>query len=291
MIRPVNFTFNSQTAVNNAFQVEGKESGVNERAREEFDNFVEKLRRNGIDVNVVNDTPEPYTPDSIFPNNWISFHENGTAVLYPMFAENRRLERKPSVIEQVKEKFNYQKFIDLSSFEEEQKYLEGTGSMVLDRDNKIAYACLSPRTNVDVLVKFCDALNFLPVVFHAVDSNGTPIYHTNVMMCVAERYVVVCLESIHNKNEKNDLRTKINASGKELIEISTSQMAQFAGNMLQVQNIKGERFLVMSTQAFESLTDSQIKKLSTYNRIIHSPLNTIEKNGGGSARCMMAEIF
>jgi hypothetical protein len=291
MIRPVNFGFNAQTAVNNAFQVAGADAAAQEKAQTEFDNFVTLLRSNDIEVTVINDTPEPHTPDSIFPNNWISFHDPGTICLYPMFAENRRQERKPPVIEQLKQTFTINNTYDLTAYENDQLYLEGTGSMVLDRDHKIAYACLSPRTHQQVLDDFCRQMGYRPVLFTAIDGAGKAIYHTNVMMCVADRYVVVCLESLPNHAEFQMMQEMIGKTGKEMVTISFEQMNRFAGNMLQVQNKSGEKLLVMSTQAYQSLQPEQVKKLEGYNRILHAPLTTIETNGGGSARCMMAEIF
>ncbi len=290
MIRPVNFAFNTETAVNNAFQ-STKDSNAQEIALTEFNDFVSLLRQNGIDVTVIDDTKEPHTPDSIFPNNWISFHDNGTIVLYPMYAGNRRLERKPHVIEKLKERFKIEKQIDLSAYENENVFLEGTGSMVLDRDNKIAYACISHRTDIDVLNDFCLQLGFTANTFMAVDSNVYPIYHTNVMMCVADQYVVICLDSIADDAERNETTHTIKKSGKEIISISLDQMNHFAGNMLQVENNVGKKFLVMSSQAFRSLTIEQVSKINKYNPILHSSLDTIERNGGGSARCMMAEVF
>ena len=290
MIRPVNFGYNAETAVNNAFQVDGMDAEAQKKALREFDDFVSVLRSNGVDVTVVQDTPEPHTPDSIFPNNWISFHNDGTVIFYPMYAANRRLERKQHVIDTVRSLFEIKSQIDLSSYESKNIFLEGTGSMVLDRDNKIAYACLSPRTDKKVLEDFCKQTGFKPVSFRAVDSKGREIYHTNVMMCVADRYVVICLESIDDKTERENVTTAITGSGKEIIEISFDQVNHFAGNMLQVENVSGQKLLVMSSQAFRSLTKQQVDKLSSYNNIIHSPLVTIETNGGGSARCMMAEV-
>jgi hypothetical protein len=291
MIRPVRFGFNAQTAVNNAFQVaDANQQEVEKKAIAEFDGFVEKLRNAHVDVTVVEDTPEPHTPDSLFPNNWISFHSNGTIVLYPMFAENRRLERKPTVLAAIKNKFLIQQTEDMSVYENKQLYLEGTGSMVLDRDNRLAYACLSPRTNRQVLEDFCTRMNYTPVVFNSMDEKSQPIYHTNVMMCVADRYVVICLESIPDEKEKNNVIEKIKGSGKSIISIRLSQMNHFAGNMLQIENSSGEKILVMSSQAYESLSPDQINELSGFNTILHSSLHTIESNGGGSARCMMAEI-
>jgi hypothetical protein len=290
MIRPVNFGFNAETAVNNAFQVAGANDNAQENAAKEFDDFVKTISDNGVDVTVINDTPEPHTPDSIFPNNWISFHEDGTICLYPMFAENRRMERKQHVIDELAKKFKINNTIDLSHYESENIFLEGTGSMVLDRINKIAYACLSPRTDYLVMNDFCDAMGYTAEMFDAIDKSGQPIYHTNVMMCVADKYTVVCLDSIAADYEKDQVSETIKSSGKEIIPITLDQMNHFAGNMLQVNNNKNEKLLVMSTQAFESLTPEQIKQLTSYNKIIHSKLTTIETNGGGSARCMMAEI-
>ncbi len=291
MIRPVLFGYNAQTAVNNEFQVAGHDGQAQQKAQEEFDGFVQVLHNSGVDVTVVNDTPEPHTPDSIFPNNWISFHADGTVCLYPMFAENRRQERKPHVIEKIQERFIIEQTYDLTHYERDNKFLEGTGSMVLDRDLKIAYACLSPRTDRAVLEEWCRALDFQPIVFDAVGSTGQPVYHTNVVMCVADRYIVLCLDAVPNEAEKELLRNTIDQSGKELITITLEQMNKFAGNMLQVATIPGETLLVMSSQAYHALAPEQLNRLRSYNRIIHAPLSTIETNGGGSARCMMAEVF
>jgi len=291
MIRPVDFGFNAETAVNNAFQVAGAGTAAQEKAQKEFDDFVTLLRANDVEVLVISDTPEPHTPDSIFPNNWISFHKPDTICLYPMFAVNRRHERKPPVLQQLQQSFAINHTIDLTGYENTNQFLEGTGSMVLDRDYKIAYACLSPRTSQPVLLDFCSQLHYLPVIFSAVDANGKAIYHTNVMMCVADRYVVICLESIPDQKEQKMVQDTIRKSGKELIVISFEQMNCFAGNMLQVNNSRGEKLLILSTQAYSALQPDQVKKLEQYNRILHSPLTTIETNGGGSARCMMAEVF
>lgn len=291
MIRPVRFGFNAETAVNNAFQVaDADQQLVQQQAIAEFDAFVDKLRHAGVDVTVVQDTETPHTPDSIFPNNWVSFHDDGTVVLYPMFAENRRQERKSHVLETVATKFSVAQQIDLTGCEAQQLFLEGTGSMVLDRQNRIAYACLAPRTDRGVLQDFCDRLQYKPVVFTAVDQHHQPIYHTNVMMCVADKYVVICLDSITNHLEQNEAVKTIEASGKQVIPITWEQMNHFAGNMLQVHNADGEKILVMSSQAYEALTDAQRQQLESYNRLLHSSLQTIETNGGGSARCMMAEV-
>ena len=291
MIRPAAFAFNPQTAVNNSFQKITEQLDVHEKALLEFDNFVHILSVYGIKITVIQDTLEPHTPDSVFPNNWISFHEDGSVVLYPMFANNRKLERNKNVVEKLKETFFIRSTIDLTTYEQQNAYLEGTGSMVLDRDHEIAYACLSPRTNASVLYDFCDSIGYSPVLFNAVDENEKEIYHTNVMMCMADTYVVICLESIKDQLQKQMLADKFKETGKKVIEINLQQMNHFAGNMLQVENIAGNQFLIMSTQAYNSLTAEQITVLESFNPIIHSSLNTIEQNGGGSARCMMAEIF
>lgn len=291
MIKPVAFDFNAETAVNNAFQQEGSNEHAQQKAEAEFDGFVQKLTAAGVDVTVVQDTPQPHTPDSIFPNNWISFHQDGSIVLYPMFATNRRAERKQHVLDTIAAKFEVKNKIDLTSKENEDLFLEGTGSMVLDRDNKIAYACLSPRTDKTVFEEWCSKMNYTPCSFYSVDENGGEIYHTNVMMCVADQYVVICLDSIRDATERDHVFDTINDSGKTIIEISYKQMNHFAGNMLQVENKTGQRYLVMSSQAYYALTPEQVQELESYNPIIHSDLTTIETNGGGSARCMMAEVF
>jgi hypothetical protein len=291
MIRPVNFSFNAETAVNNAFQVKGNEQQAQQNASAEFDQFVETMQKKGIQITVLNDTPTPYTPDSIFPNNWVSFHEDGTVVLYPMFAANRRAERKQHVLDYIFDHFEQKKIIDLSAAENKQTYLEGTGSMVLDRTNQIAYACLSPRTDAKLVAEFCAAMNYAPITFLALDANGLEIYHTNVMMCVADQYVVICLDSVQNETEREKLLTSFASTNKKVVAISFEQMNAFAGNMLQVKNYQGDRFLVMSSQACAALSPTQKKVLEDFNPILHADIGTIESNGGGSARCMMAEIF
>lgn len=291
MIKPVAFDFNAETAVNNAFQQEGSNENAQQKAEAEFDGFVQKLTAAGVDVTVVQDTPQPHTPDSIFPNNWISFHQDGSIVLYPMYAVNRRAERKQHVLDTIAAKFEVKKQIDFTSKEKEDLFLEGTGSMVLDRDNKIAYACISPRTDKTVFEEWCSKMNYKPCSFYSVDEKGGEIYHTNVMMCVADQYVVICLDSIRDATERDNVFDTITDSGKTIIEISYKQMNQFAGNMLQVENKTGQRYLVMSSQAYNALTSRQIQELESFNPIIHSDLTTIETNGGGSARCMMAEVF
>lgn len=290
MIRPVNFGFNAETAVNNAFQTAATDTHTQQKALAEFDGFCSLLGDNGVDVIVVDDTPEPHTPDSIFPNNWVSFHEDGRVCLYPMYALNRRLERKQHVLDIVSRRFISSGVLDFSHYEQQGRFLEGTGSMVLDRVGKIAYACLSPRTDEKVLLDFCEKMGYRPFTFRSTDAKGQAIYHTNVMMCVADRYAVVCLDSLPVPGERDALADTLKSSGKEVVPIDYDQMNHFAGNMLQVHNDRGEKLLVLSSQAYHSLDPDQRRKLESFNRIVHSPLDTIETNGGGSARCMMAEI-
>ena len=291
MIKPVAFGLNSQTAESNAFQNQNaSQIDVQENAAKEFDDFVAILIQNKINVLVIEDTLKPHTPDAIFPNNWISFHEDGTIFLYPMQAENRRLERRMDLITEIKKQFKVTKIEDLSAFENEGVYLEGTGSVVLDRENKLAYACLSIRTQEKALAEFSDRSGYKVIKFDAVDQNKKAIYHTNVMMCVAEKFVVICLDSIIDEDEKESLIATIKKTNKEIIPISWTQMNQFSGNMLAVKNADNQSFLVMSESAYSALTETQIQRISKYSSIIYSPLKTIEENGGGSARCMMAEI-
>lgn len=293
MIEPVAFGYNEQTAVNNYFQVQ-QEGNVQEKALREFNSFVEKLRSKGITVITIKDTISPKTPDSIFPNNWVSFHRDGKVVLYPMFAENRRLERRQDILDQIKSQFKVEEIIDLSASERDNRFLEGTGSMIFDHDNKIAYGSVSLRLDEDLFRKFCAEFGFSPVVFHSYQTAGEerlPIYHTNVMMCVADKFVVICLDCIDDELEREKVIETIKNSGKELIEISEEQMQNFAGNMLQVHNNVGEKFLVMSQSAYRSLKPEQIAAITKYCEIIYSDLETIETNGGGSARCMLAEVF
>lgn len=293
MIEPVAFGYNEQTAVNNYFQVQ-QEGNVQEKALREFNSFVEKLRSKGITVITIKDTISPKTPDSIFPNNWVSFHRDGKVVLYPMFAENRRLERRQDILELIKSQFKVEEIIDLSASERDNHFLEGTGSMIFDHDNKIAYGSVSLRLDEDLFRKFCAEFGFSPVVFHSYQTAGEerlPIYHTNVMMCVADKFVVICLDCIDDELEREKVIETIKNSGKELIEISEEQMQNFAGNMLQVHNNLGEKFLVMSQSAYRSLKPEQVAAIEKYCEIIYSDLETIETNGGGSARCMLAEVF
>jgi hypothetical protein len=290
MIEPVSFGFNEETASNNYFQKKEKIEDAQTKALGEFKHFVDQLQSYGIEVLVVQDTPSPLTPDSIFPNNWISIHEEGTMVLYPMYAKNRRRERKQTVVDAVKNNVVIDEVVDLTHFESSHKYLEGTGSMVLDRKNKVAYACISERTDETLFATFCMKMNYTPMLFHAQDQRALPIYHTNVLMCMADRYVVICLDAVYDQIEKEKLIEQFIATKKEIINISFDQMNHFCGNMLQVKNKHGEIFLLMSTQAFNHLDADQVKRLETYQPIIHSDITTIETLGGGSARCMMAEL-
>ena len=295
MVEPIAFGYNAQTAENNYFQVEQKDADIQTKALEEFNNFADKLKSKGINVISVKDTLEPHSPDSIFPNNWVSFHNDGKVVLYPMFAPNRRVERRTDILETLKVKgFEITEIEDLSHFENQQKFLEGTGSMIFDHDHKIAYGSVSLRLDEELFRQFCTKFGFRPVVFHSYQNAGDqrlPIYHTNVMMCVADKFVVICLDCIDDEMEREKVQEVIKSTQKEIIEISEDQMQQFAGNMLQVQNEAGEKFLVMSESAYRSLTAQQISAIEKYCEIIYSDLNTIETNGGGSARCMLAEVF
>ena len=291
MIRPVNFGFNAQTAGSNAFQVmDEDQQAVQQQAVQQFDGFVHILRDNGLNVTVIDDTPEPHTPDSIFPNNWVSFHNNGDIFLYPMQAQNRRLERREDIIRELEERFKANHIIDLSRFEAQDKFLEGTGSMVLDRENKIAYACISPRTNAEVLKAFCDYTGYSAVTFDAHDENGKAIYHTNVLMCVGSKFGVICLDSITNPREKDTVIRSLRSTNKAIIDITFEQMNRFAGNMLEVQNAAGETLIVMSAAAYSALTTVQKETLQQYGKLVYADISTIEGNGGGSARCMIAEI-
>ena len=298
MIRPVQFRMNEQTAVNNYYQKvldNTSPQNVNSLAVKEFDAFVKKLRASGIEVIVVQDTQEFDTPDSIFPNNWISFHQNGSIALYPMFAKNRRLERKESVVKSIENQgFSIASVQDYTGGEAASVFLEGTGSVILDRINRKAYCALSPRADEGLFIEFCEDFDFFPVVFSAYQNVGEErlkIYHTNVMMCVGDTFAVVCLKAIDDKNERKNVLNHLKKDGKTIIEISENQVNQFAGNMLQLQGRNQSSYIAMSQAALKSLGQDQIAALRNHGRIISSSLDTIEACGGGSARCMMAEIF
>lgn len=295
MIEPIAFGYNAETAENNYFQVEQKGADIQDKALQEFQNFAKKLRAKGINVISIKDTLQPHTPDSIFPNNWVSFGSDGKVVLYPMFAKNRRAERRLDILEMIKNQgFEIAEIDDFSRFENENVFLEGTGSMIFDHDHHIAYGSVSLRLDEELFRKFCQKIGYEPVVFHSYQTAGTerlPIYHTNVMMCVADQFVVICLDCIDDELEREKVQEIIKSTEKEIIEISEEQMQQFAGNMLQVHNSDGKKFLVMSETAYQSLNSEQISNIEKYSEIIYSDLSTIETNGGGSARCMLAEVF
>ena len=297
MIRPINFRMNEQTAVNNYFQEELdlKNSEINKKAQSEFDAFVEKLRGVGVNVIVENDDIINDTPDSIFPNNWVSFHENGDVALYPMFAENRRKERREDLFLRLEEEgFEITDIMDYTSAEEDHFFLEGTGSIVMDRVNRKAYCALSARADEELFIEFCEDFDYFPVVFTAyqtVDEQRLPIYHTNVMMCISETFAIICLDSIDDKKERKQVVEHLKKDGKEIIAITELQMYHFAGNMLQVRGADDKRYLAMSKAAHESLTSVQISKIAMHCDVVFSDLETIETCGGGSARCMMAEVF
>ncbi|MEC4049765.1 arginine deiminase-related protein [Flavobacterium sp. SUN046] len=298
MIRPVAFRMNEQTAVNNYYQkvLDGlTPETVNAKAQEEFDTFVNKLRMVGVDVTVVEDTLDPDTPDSIFPNNWISFHENGDVVLYPMFAENRRAERREDILDILEDKgFVINEIMDYTIAEEDNVFLEGTGSLLLDRENGKAYCALSPRADEELMIEFCEDFEFTPVIFEAfqtVNNERKLIYHTNVMMCLGDTFAVICADCIDDKKERKMVLDSLRGDDKEVILITEDQVNNFAGNMLEVKGADDRRYLVMSSSAYNSLTKKQVAQLEEHITILHSSLDTIEACGGGSARCMMAEVF
>ena len=294
MIRPANFAFNEQTAGNNAFQNKDNalsSEALKDIARQEFDNMVSILRSKAVNVIVIEDKDVPVIPDAVFPNNWISFHENGTIVTYPMYAANRRLERREDIIESLEEKFQVNNRYSFEFYEEEDIFLEGTGSMIFDRVHHIVYACLSPRTDATLLDKFNVLMGTECYMFKAVDRQGKDIYHTNVMMALGEDFVVICLESIPDEDSRKNLLKAFKRTNKTVIEITYDQMESFAGNMLEIKGEGGKRFLVMSQNAQSSLNHTQIDALSKHSNILAIPIPNIEKYGGGSVRCMMAEVF
>ncbi len=294
MIRPAHFGYNKETAGNNAFQKQDDSQSpaeIQKLALREFDGLVGKLVDHGILVTVLDDSDEPPKPDAVFPNNWISTHSNGIVITYSMFAPIRRLERRPQLVDQLLEAFEAQATFDFSHYEDEDRFLEGTGSMIFDREYQIVYACHSPRTDPGILDQFCKLTNTRKTLFRAVDERGQDIYHTNVMMAMGARFVVICLDSVADARERALLLHQFERTEKEVIEISFEQMYAFAGNMLQVASTSGETYLVMSETAYRSLEPRQIRQIENYSHILYSPIPTIEKYGGGSVRCMMAEIF
>lgn len=298
MIRPVAFRMNEQTAVNNYYQKVIDSllpETVNAKAQQEFDAFVEKLKAVGVNVVVVDDTTDTDTPDSVFPNNWVSFHENGDVALYPMFAENRRNERREEILDLLEDKgFTIENIVDYTSAEEDNIFLEGTGSIVLDRQNHKAYCALSPRADEELLIEFCEDFEYTPIIFEAyqtVDGERKLIYHTNVMMCVGETFAVICADCIDDKKERKMVLDNLKQDGKEIILLTEAQLNNFAGNMLQVRGANNKSYLVMSDSARQVLTKDQVTKIEKHTEILTANLDTIEACGGGSARCMMAEVF
>lgn len=291
MIRPIQFGFNLQTAGSNSFQqnldMDDAET-IQKKALQEFDAFSNLLKSKEIELVIFDDTLEPHTPDSIFPNNWISVHENNELVIYPMLAENRRFERREDIIAEFRKKDAI--VIDLTKFENKKMFLEGTGSIVFDYEYKIAYANKSQRTDKLLFEQLTKQLGFESILFKAVDKNGADIYHTNVLMCIGNGFAVICQECIPEKEDLDRIIDSLKFTKHEIITITYEQMNSYAGNMYQVNNAKGESFIVMSEQAFKSLIPTQIKQLEQYGTLLYSPLYTIEKYGGGSARCMIAEI-
>lgn len=294
MVRPSRFQFNAQTAASNAFQkqLQGlSETEIYAKAQAEFDGFVAKLREHGVNVYAIEDTPEPAKPDAVFPNNWVSFHADGKVFLYPMCTPNRRLERRNDIIQTIAKDFEVKIVMDLSKSEERNVILEGTGSMVLDHNHKVIYACLSPRTHLELLNDYALMIGYEVVSFTSLDENGGEVYHTNVVMCMGDGFSVICLDSIADKVEREKVVAKLTQDGNEIVDISLAQMNQFAGNMLQVQGDSGKSYLVMSATAFHALTPAQIAQIEQFTTILYVNIDTIEIIGGGSARCMMAEIF
>ena len=298
MVRPTHFRMNEQTAIDNHYQkkiTDISQEELQRKAQEEFDAFVEKLRGIGVNVVVFNTTDGLDTPDAHFPNNWISFHENGIVGLYPMFAKNRRLERREDVLFQLEDEgFKIDHIVDYRNAEDEGLFLEGTGSLLLDRVNRKAYCALSQRADEELFIEFCEDFEYTPVLFTAnqtVEGIRTPIYHTNVMMSLGETFAVICLASIDDKKERNNVVKHLKEDGKEIIDITEAQVYKFAGNMLQVKGKNEASYIIMSQAAYNSLTKTQITNLEAHGTILSSSLDIIETCGGGSARCMMAEVF
>jgi hypothetical protein len=293
LVKPHHFSFNTETAGSNAFQhvVNDKEELIKQNVLIEFDNFSKTLTAKGVHVTVVNDTPLPQKPDAVFPNNWASFHADGTVILYPMYAPNRRHERRKDILDMLKKNFQVTNVLDLSIYEKENQFLEGTGSIVFDHAHQIAYACLSPRTDKALFIRTCDFLKYKPVYFFAHDQRGQQIYHTNVMMCVAEKFAVVCCDCITDKAERELVVKSLKDTCHDLLDITFEQMNKFAGNMLELKSNTGKGLLAMSQSAYDSLTPMQKKQIEQYCELTPLPITTIETIGGGSARCMIAEVF
>ena len=293
LIKPSSFTFNSETSISNTFQAplpESKET-IQQKVLAEFDAFANTLTANGIQVHIFDDTLFPNKPDAIFPNNWISFHQDGTVILYPMLAENRRPERREEIVTFFKNNYSVQSLLDLTHYENDNSFLEGTGSIVFDHVHKIAYAALSPRTHKALFLTVCDYLHYQPVCFHAFDKSGIPIYHTNVMMCIAKHFAVICLDSITDKSDRTILVDQLKDTGHQIIDISFEQVNHFAGNMLSLQTNNDKEILVLSQSAFDSLSGTQKKEIEQFVELLSISIPTIETIGGGSARCMISEVF
>ncbi len=293
LIRPSNFKYNEETALSNTFQknLEVSPSESESAALTEFDQFANTLKEKGVRVHVFQDTPVPQKPDAVFPNNWVSFHRDGRVILYPMQASNRQHEKRKDILDEIRKRFNVTELIDLSHYEKEAKYLEGTGSIIFDHQNKIAYACLSDRTDEEILKKVCEIIAYKAFPFHAYDKQGKAIYHTNVMMCVGESFATVCLESISDENEKRELVNSLEKSGHKIVDISYEQMSNFAGNMLEISSEDGRSLVGLSQSAYNSLNEEQKGVIEESSELVPLKIDTIETIGGGSARCMMAEIF
>jgi len=293
MVRPASFGFNAETAQNNVFQknVKGSQKTIQQKAVAEFDKFVATLRKKGIDVIVFEDTAKPVKPDALFPNNWFCTLEDGTLAVFPMYAPNRRIEKRNDLLEMLVNKYNVRDVEDWSEYEAESLFLEGTGSMIIDQEYKVIYACISPRTNKSVLEKFAHAHGYKAMLFYSRDENGTDVYHTNVIMHLGETYAVICMESIPNEAERIAVSQLLISTGHEVVPITLKQVHAFAGNMLQVKNAKGEKFTILSKSAYNSLTKEQRDIMQTHSTLLPIDITTIETIGGGSTRCMMAEIF
>jgi hypothetical protein len=293
LVRPANFMFNSQTETSNAFQIKITENNetTQKLANQEFDKFAETLKSHGVNVFVFDDTEIPKKPDAVFPNNWVTFHSDGTVVLYPMHAPNRQFERRKDIIDELGKSFNISNILDFSGYEKSEKYLEGTGSVIFDHKNKKAFACISPRTNKELFLEVCKTLNYQPISFYSHDENAKEIYHTNVMMCIGEKFAAVCLKSITAQEERNIVIDSLKNTGHQIIDITFEQMKCFAGNMLELKTNNNRNILVLSQSAFESLTCLQKNEIEKYCQFVPLKINTIETIGGGSVRCMIAEIF
>lgn len=290
MVRPASFGFNADTASNNPYQhgdLPLTEEEVNALASAEFDAFVEKLRAEGVRVHVLHDTLDPHTPDSIFPNNWISLHHDGTVITYPMFGENRRRERELPVFELLNEHYRVAHHVDLETFEQEERYLEGTGSIVFDHINRVAYACSSERTDKGLFKHVCDLLEYQGMLFDAADQNGNAIYHTNIMLFIGTDVAVVCSDAISDRAQCTTVLQALAKGGREVVEITQVQLDSFCGNLLEVQNREGDRIIAMSERAFSSFTEAQLHTFAKHAIVVSAPIDLIEVVGGGSARCML----